>query len=245
MVESSDIVSDEPRPKDAGARRRGVSITAMTRADVAPLRVENMTSRQLVRRAKLIEAITELVEEVGSQAVQMQDVAKRSGVALGTAYRYFRSKDHLLAAAMAEWQQRFFRRMMLTDEAAGQEPISRVVNYLERSFKAFHRNPEMAALMVQTLTSGDPDVQAALKAMSQASTDLFRQLLAGTSDADAPYVTYALEATTVKAAAEMVTGQATLAESIDNAVGVARALLGDNPPLVVSPPKARSRSRQF
>ena len=216
----------------------------MTRADEAPLRVENMTSRQLVRRAKLIEAITELVEEVGIQAVQMQDVAKRSGVALGTAYRYFRSKDHLLAAAMAEWQQRFFRRMMLASDVAGQEPISRVVDYLERSLKAFHRNPEMAALMVQTLTSRDPDVLAAMKSMSEASTKLFRQLLAGSSEADALYVTYALEATTVKAAAAMVTGQATLAESIDNAVGVARALLGDNPSSAVSSPKTRSRSRQ-
>ena len=224
--------------------RRSASIAAMTRADEAPLRVENMTSRQLVRRAKLIEAITELVEEVGCQAVQMQDVAKRSGVALGTAYRYFRSKDHLLAAAMAEWQQRFFRRMMLTNAVADQEPISRVVDYLERSFKAFHRNPEMAALMVQTLTSRDPDVLAALNSMSEASTELFRQLLVGTSAADAPYVTYALEATTVKAAAAMVTGQATLAESIENAVGVAHALLGDNPSPAVNAPKARSRSRQ-
>jgi len=216
----------------------------LTRADETPLRVENMTSRQLVRRAKLIEAITELVEEVGSQAVQMQDVARRSGVALGTAYRYFRSKDHLLAAAMAEWQQRFFRRMMLTNDAADQEPIARVVGHLERSLKAFHRNPEMAALMVRTLTSCDPDVLAALKSMNEASAELFGQLLAGVSAADASYVTYALEATMVKAAAAMVTGQATLAESIENAVGVARTLLGDTPSSTVSPPKTRSRSRQ-
>src|SRR5438105_2909593 len=130
-----------------------MGITAMTRAEQGPLRVENMTSRQLVRRAKLIEAVTELVEEVGSQAVQMQDVARRSGVALGTAYRYFRSKDHLLAAAMAEWQQRFFRRMMLTNDAAGQEPISRIVDYLERALNAIHRNPEMAATKTQTINS--------------------------------------------------------------------------------------------
>jgi AcrR family transcriptional regulator len=216
----------------------------MTRAAMAPLRVENMTSRQLVRRAKLIEAITELVEEVGGQAVQMQDVARRSGVALGTAYRYFRSKDHLLAAAMAEWQQRFFRRMMVTSDAAGQEPISRVVDHLERSLRAFHRNPEMAALMVQTLTSRDPDVLSALTSMNAASAELFRQLLAGTSEAAAPYVTYALEATMVKAAAAMVTGQASLAESIDNAVGVARAMLGDTPPSGIGHPRVRSRSRQ-
>ena len=33
----------------------------------------------------------------------MKDVAERSGVALGTIYRYFSSKDHVAAAALLEW----------------------------------------------------------------------------------------------------------------------------------------------
>ena len=43
-----------------------------------------MTSRQLIRRAKIIEAVIELIADVGAEAVQMRDVAKRSGVALAT-----------------------------------------------------------------------------------------------------------------------------------------------------------------
>jgi TetR/AcrR family transcriptional regulator, cholesterol catabolism regulator len=53
-----------------------------------------MTSRQLIRRARIIEAVIDLIADVGADAVQMRDVAQRSGVALATVYRYFSSKDH-------------------------------------------------------------------------------------------------------------------------------------------------------
>ena len=66
----------------------------------------DMTSRQLIRRAKVIEAVIDLIAEVGAEALQMRDVAQRSGVALATVYRYFSSKDHLLAAALEDWQKR-------------------------------------------------------------------------------------------------------------------------------------------
>ena len=68
--------------------------------------VDAMSRGQIVRRGRLLDAVMQLVDEVGPENLQMRDVAERSGVALGTAYRYFSSKDHLLAAAMAEWHLR-------------------------------------------------------------------------------------------------------------------------------------------
>ena len=67
----------------------------VTQPDSAVVPLADMTSRQLVRRAKIIEAVIELIADVGADAVQMRDVAKRSGVALATVYRYFNSKDYL------------------------------------------------------------------------------------------------------------------------------------------------------
>ena len=55
------------------------------------------------RRQRIIQAAIELLEERDYGTVQMRDVAQRSDVALGTVYRYFSSKDHLYAAALAEW----------------------------------------------------------------------------------------------------------------------------------------------
>jgi len=120
-----------------------------------------MTTRQLVRRATIIEAVIDLIAEVGADAVQMRDVSKRSGVALATVYRYFNSKDYLLAAALEDWQKRLTRRIIagLADRAE-RDPLPGILDYLRRAQRAFHRNPNMTALMFQTTTSTDLQARA-------------------------------------------------------------------------------------
>lgn len=184
-----------------------------------------MTSRQLIRRARLIETVIELVSEVGSEAVQMREVAERSGVALGTVYRYFRSKDHLLAAALADWQERLIRRVLSASRNADGDPLAQVLEYLRRAQRAFHRNPEMAMLMVQMLSSGDPDVHAAIDQMARSNTEMFNRLLAGLPARDIPYVSFALDAILMSAVTWLVAGRTTLEESTDQVAEVARMLL--------------------
>ena len=50
-----------------------------------------------------IDAAMALGLDGGYDAVQMRDVAARADVAMGTVYRYFTSKDHLLAATLVYW----------------------------------------------------------------------------------------------------------------------------------------------
>ena len=54
-----------------------------------------------------------LAAEGGYDAVQMRDVAATAQVALGTIYRYFASKDHLLAATLVEWTKDLQRRLAM------------------------------------------------------------------------------------------------------------------------------------
>lgn len=190
-----------------------------------PLRIESMTSRQLVRRAKLIEAVIDLVGEIGSESVQMRGVAEHSGVALGTAYRYFRSKDHLLAVALAEWQERLTRRLFIGGRLAEETALARVVTYTRRALRAFHRNPEMAALMVRMWSSSDPDVQVIIEQMGRSNTTLFERLLDGLPAEDITYGMYALDAALMSSITWMVTGRATLDSAVDRVEGIARMLL--------------------
>ena len=60
--------------------------------------VDALTKSQAARRQRVLVAALELGADGGYDAVQMRDVATTAGVALGTIYRYFSSKDHLLAA---------------------------------------------------------------------------------------------------------------------------------------------------
>ena len=58
---------------------------------------------QAQRTERIITAAMELAREGGYDAVQMRALADRSGVAVGTIYRYFGSKDEVLLDGMAGW----------------------------------------------------------------------------------------------------------------------------------------------
>ena len=62
-----------------------------------------LSAAQQERRDRILAVARELAAAGGYDAVVMRDVAERSGVALGTLYRYFASKDHLLAEVLVAW----------------------------------------------------------------------------------------------------------------------------------------------
>src|SRR6478672_2622590 len=97
-----------------------------------------MTSGQLARRARIIEAVIGLIGDVGAEAVQMRDVAQRSGVALATVYRYFSSRENLLAAALEDWQKRLTRRVLAGRGPSDEGPLPGILDYLQRAQRAFH-----------------------------------------------------------------------------------------------------------
>src|SRR5438552_18822843 len=85
---------------------------------------ETLTRSQAARRSRVIEAAFQLAGEGGYDAVQMRDVASTASVALGTIYRYFSSKDHLLAACQVEWSKDVQRRLAQRPPA-GDTPAER------------------------------------------------------------------------------------------------------------------------
>jgi AcrR family transcriptional regulator len=141
-------------------------MSCVSKSETMPLLADGMTPRQLARRQSLIDAVLALVDEMGPESLQMRDVAERSGVALGTAYRYFASKDHLLAVAWADWHRRLTDRVQgelararnrHTDNAA-----DRVVSFIRREVRAFQRHPNFARLVVMVQTASDPFASEAL-----------------------------------------------------------------------------------
>lgn len=61
-----------------------------------------MSSRQAARRVRILRAASELGAREGLAGVQMHEVAKEAGVAIGTLYRYFPSKPYLFLSVL-EW----------------------------------------------------------------------------------------------------------------------------------------------
>ncbi|MCV7214842.1 TetR/AcrR family transcriptional regulator [Mycobacterium crocinum] len=186
-----------------------------------------MTSGQLARRAKIIEEVIDLIGAVGADAVQMRDVAQRSGVALATLYRYFSSKENLLAAALADWQKRLTRRVLSGGEPSDSDPLPAVLDYLRRAQRAFNRNPAMTALMLQMMTSTDPEVRSSIDQMERTNVELFNRLLAGVKPEAIPQVTFGLNAALSAALAGLRAGRLTLDESLNHVEWVARVLLAE------------------
>ncbi|WP_206699742.1 TetR/AcrR family transcriptional regulator [Actinomadura sp. RB99] len=182
-----------------------------------------MTSRQLVRRARLIEAVTEIVQEVGPQNLQMREVAERSGV--GTAYRYFRSREHLMAAALAEWQEELTRRVLGRSHAADEDPSSMAIDYYRRALRVFYRSPRTAETMIQMIASTDPDVIGVLDQMGSASSAVLERLLAAVAPEQAPYVQITLDSVLTTCVTDLVTGRAGLEEATRRMEGVTRLVM--------------------
>ncbi len=195
----------------------------------APLPIQAMTSRQLVRRAQLLEAVIDLVREVGPAALQMRDVADRAGIALGTVYRYFSSKEHLLAAALCEWQERLARRVLTPrageeTEATG-DLTERVLSYVRKEIRGFARNPKIAELMVQVHVSSDPYARDALARISAINDEVMAKLLAGVPAERAQTIKYALGSVLMNSLTYWVTGRETLTELTTQVESVTRLVL--------------------
>jgi len=84
---------------------------------------------------------------------------------MGTVYRYFTSKDHLLAAALVHWVGLLDARLALVP-AQGDTAAVRVVDVLDRALRAMGRQPRLVSAVFTALASPDP---AAVECQQQVS----------------------------------------------------------------------------
>lgn len=98
-----------------------------------------------------------LAKDGGYEAVQMRDVAERADVALGTVYRYFSSKDHLLAAALVFWIEQL-ADVLGDAPIEGGTPAERVSHLLERSMRVMSRQPKLVSALLAAMSSLEPGV---------------------------------------------------------------------------------------
>lgn len=118
---------------------------------------DTLTRSQAARRERVITAAMMLGAEGGYDAVQMRDVATSANVALGTIYRYFASKDHLLAATLVEWVGDLQRRLA-QQPPKGDSAADRVVEVVMRATRSLERKPKLTAALLTAVSSPDPAV---------------------------------------------------------------------------------------
>ncbi|MET9143652.1 MULTISPECIES: TetR family transcriptional regulator [unclassified Streptomyces] len=128
-----------------------------------------LTERQEARRRRILRASARLACRGGYDAVQMREVAESSQVALGTLYRYFPSKVHLLVATMQDQLERLHGALRKRPPA-GERAAERVAETLMRAFFALQSEPDLADAMVRALTFADRSVSPEVDQVSRQTT---------------------------------------------------------------------------
>lgn len=143
-------------------------------------RLPSLTERQEARRRRILQASARLAGRGGFDAVQMREVAECSQVALGTLYRYFPSKVHLLVATMQD-QLEHLHATLRRRPPAGDTASARVAETLMRAFRALQREPHLADAMVRALTFADRSVSPEVDQVSRQTTAIILDAM-GTPD---------------------------------------------------------------
>ncbi len=115
------------------------------------------------RRNKILDVAVDLAAEGGFDNVRQRDVAAHAGVALGTLYKDFRSKEDLLSAALDREAEHLERRME-DNPAKGDTPLERVLYVFQLLTKALTKKPNYARAVLRAMASGVPEVAANVSA---------------------------------------------------------------------------------
>lgn len=140
-----------------------------------------LSRSQTARRQRVIAAAMELAAEGGYEAVQMRDVAATGQVALGTIYRYFSSKDHLLAAALVEWT-RDLQRKVTQRPARGATSGDRVIDILSRAMRGMERQPRLTAALMTAMSSPDPAIKPCQRELGELMQEIMESAMPDVDD---------------------------------------------------------------
>jgi AcrR family transcriptional regulator len=128
-----------------------------------------LARNQAARRRRVLDATLALADKGGFEAVQMRDVAAEAGVALGTVYRYFSSKERLLLEANVG-QVEALGAGLMSRPPTGVTAADRVVDVLRRACSVLVKRPEATAAMVRALGTAQPNEADAIERVSRAMT---------------------------------------------------------------------------
>jgi TetR/AcrR family transcriptional regulator, cholesterol catabolism regulator len=124
------------------------------------------SAAQRDRRKRILDATLALASKGGYDAVQMRTVAEQANVALGTLYRYFPSKIHLLVSGLA-------REFARTQEKLDRTPIpgdtsyDRMMYVLGRITRNMQREPMLTEAMTRAFMFADPSAAAEVNAVAK------------------------------------------------------------------------------
>jgi AcrR family transcriptional regulator len=143
------------------------------------------SSAQRERRRRILDATLELANEGGFDAVQMRAVADNADVALGTLYRYFPSKIHLLVTALGREFDRVHEQSR-TRQVPGDTPHERVMHILGVTTTAMQKQPQLTEALTRAFMFADASVADEIHDVGMKLTAIITHAISGTEKMSEP-----------------------------------------------------------
>ena len=143
------------------------------------------STAQRQRRRRILDATIALADTGGFDAVQMRAVADNADVALGTLYRYFPSKIHLLVTALG----REFERAEAQSRSRvvpGDTPHERVMHVLSVTTTALQKQPQLTEALTRAFMFADASVADEIHLVGIKLTAMITHAIDGTDEAREP-----------------------------------------------------------
>jgi AcrR family transcriptional regulator len=128
-------------------------------------------------RSRIITAARALAVEGGRHSVQIREIAKRTGLSSKTIYKYFSSKDLLLAEMQLQWT-RDLAEVESAPQNFGGAASERILNLIRRACRFLTRYPELGRAIILMGASDNADVQRCRAEEYAIWAALIRRLLA-------------------------------------------------------------------
>jgi AcrR family transcriptional regulator len=172
----------QPEGRDADVERVHYCARVTRLTPLAPAPPDTGSVAQSERRRRILDAAIALASTGGYEHMQMRAVAERADVALGTLYRYFPSKIHLLVSALAA---RFEQAHDSLDRRPipGETPADRVMYVLGRTTRSLQREPNLTEALTRAFVFADATVTAEIRLVEHQVTRMLISAMRGPTDA--------------------------------------------------------------
>ncbi|HEX5861824.1 MAG TPA: cholesterol catabolism transcriptional regulator KstR [Nocardioides sp.] len=134
------------------------------------------SAAQRDRRKRILDATIALATRGGFDAVQMRAVAEQADVALGTLYRYFPSKIHLLVSALGREFEKA-EAASRSREIPGDTPHERVMHILNRTTRGLQGEPHLTEALTRAFMFADATVQSEIHHVGMLLTSMLTRAM--------------------------------------------------------------------
>jgi AcrR family transcriptional regulator len=143
------------------------------------------SNAQRERRRRILDATLALANKGGFDAVQMREVADDADVALGTLYRYFPSKIHLLVTALGREFDRVHEQSR-SRQVPGDTPHERVMHVLGVTTRAMQKQPQLTEALTRAFMFADASVADEIHDVGMKLTAIITHAIEGTDHIGEP-----------------------------------------------------------